>query len=130
MIAIARRDHPALPFPDGRSAGVVLWYSIIHTSPAGQARTFAEAARVLRPGGHLLVGFQAGEGTRDVPAAFIRSGRAIRLDRHCYPVDQVAPRIEETGLLDAPTARGQERDDQAALLAKADRPVSRAGNLQ
>ena len=79
MVAMARRDHPDLaftvgsltdlPYPDDQFAGVMLWYSIIHTPPAGQARIFAEAARVLRPGGHLLVGFQSGEGTRDVSAA-------------------------------------------------------------
>ena len=51
------------------SPGVLLWYSIIHTPPAGQARIFAEAARVLRPGWPPLVGFQSGEGTRDVSAA-------------------------------------------------------------
>jgi SAM-dependent methyltransferase len=144
MIAIARRDHPALPFtvgsltdlpfPDGRFAGVLLWYSIIHTPPDGQARIFAEAARVLRPGGHLLVGFQDGEGTRDVSAAFLRSGREIRLERHRYPVDQVASRIEDAGLHEVcrllRRAHGHERDDQAALLAKADRPVSRAENPQ
>src|SRR6476619_1330533 len=41
MVAMARRDHPGLafavgsltdlPYPDGRFAGVLLWYSIIHT---------------------------------------------------------------------------------------------------
>ncbi len=66
MIAMARRDHPdlvftvgslgALPYPDGEFAGLMLWYSFIHTPPAGLARIFAEAARVLRPGGHLLAG--------------------------------------------------------------------------
>ncbi len=76
MVAMARRDHrdlaftvgslTDLPYPDDQFAGVMLWYSIIHTPPAGQARIFAEATRVLRPGGYLLVGFQSGEGTRDV----------------------------------------------------------------
>ena len=82
MVAMARRDHPDLtftvgsltdlPHPDRQFAGVMLWYSIIHTPPAGQARIFAEAVRVLRPGGHLLVGFQAGAGTRDVSGSYRR----------------------------------------------------------
>ena len=43
MVAMARRDHPelrfevgslaALPYGDGQFAGVVLWYSTIHTPP-------------------------------------------------------------------------------------------------
>ena len=59
MIAMARRDHrdlaftvgslTDLPYPDDQFAGVMLWYSIIHTPPAGQARIFAEATRVLAP---------------------------------------------------------------------------------
>jgi SAM-dependent methyltransferase len=133
MIARARRDHPGLPFavgsltdlpyPDDRFAGVMLWYSIIHTPPAGQACIFAEAARVLRPGGHLLVGFQSGDGTRDVSAAYRRFGHEIQLVRHCYPPDHVASQIEAVGLREVSRlvrrAQGTERDDQAVLLAKA-----------
>lgn len=134
MLAMARRDHPdlasavgsltALPCPDGQFAGVMLWYSIIHTPPAGQARIFAEATRVLRPGGHLLVGFQAGAGTRDVSAAFIRSPHEIRLQRHLYSADEVASRIEAAGLREicrmVRRGQGMHKDDQAVLLARAD----------
>ena len=113
-----------LPFPDDEFAGVLLWYSIIHTPPAGQARIFAEVARVLRPGGHLLVGFQSGEGTRDVSAAYSRFGHDVRLERHLYTADQVAARIEAAGLREVSRlvrrAQGNERDDQAVVLARAD----------
>ncbi|MFF0155558.1 class I SAM-dependent DNA methyltransferase [Micromonospora sp. NPDC005203] len=136
MIVRARRDHPglmftvgsltALPYPDAQFAGVLLWYSTIHTPPAGQARVFAEAARVLRPTGHLLVGFQAGEGTRDLSAPYRRHfGHEIRLERHRYTADQVAAEIEAAGLREecrlVRRARGTERDDQAFLLATARR---------
>ena len=134
MVAMARRDHPDLefavgsladlPYPDDLFAGVLLWYSIIHTPPAGQARIFAEATRVLRPGGHLLVGFQSGEGTRDVSAAYRRFGHEVRLERHLYTADHVASRSEAAGLREVSRlvrrARGTERDDQAFLLARAD----------
>lgn len=134
MIAMARRDHgdltfsvgslSELPYADGQFAGVVLWYSIIHTPPAGQARIFAEATRVLRPGGHLLVGFQAGEGTRDVSAAYRRFGHEIQLERHLYTADHVASQIDAAGLREVcrlvRRAQGTERDDQAVLLARAD----------
>ena len=133
MVAMARRDHPDLmftvgsltdlPYPDDQFAGVMLWYSIIHTPPAGQARIFAEATRVLRPGGHLLVGFQSGEGTRDV-AGYRQFGHEIQLERHLYTADQVASQMEAAGLREVcrlvRRAQGKEKDDQAVLLARAD----------
>ncbi|ROT31313.1 class I SAM-dependent methyltransferase [Micromonospora sp. HM5-17] len=133
MIAMARRDHPdlvftvgsvtELPYRDNQFAGVLLWYSIIHTPPAGQARIFAEAARVLRPGGHLLVGFQAGDGVRDVAPAYRRFGHDIRLERYAYSAEEVAGRLTAAGLSEVcrvvRCAQGQERDGQAFLLARA-----------
>lgn len=113
-----------LPYPDDQFAGVMLWYSIIHTAPAGQGRIFAEAARVLRQGGHLLVGFQSGEGTRDVSGNCLRFGHEIQLERHLYTADRVASQLEAAGLRElcrlVRRAQGNELDDQAVLLAKAD----------
>jgi SAM-dependent methyltransferase len=138
MVARARRDHQDLvftvgsltnlPFPDDHFAGVMLWYSIIHTPPAGQGRIVAEVARVLRPGGHVVVGFQAGEGPRDVSAAYRRFGHEIELERHCYTADEVALQLESAGLREVcrmvRRARGTERDDQAVLLARAEQVAS------
>jgi ubiquinone/menaquinone biosynthesis C-methylase UbiE len=134
MVAIARRDHhdltftvgslADLPYPDEQFAGVMLWYSTIHTPPAGQARLFAEATRVLRPAGYLLIAFQTGEGARDVSPAYRRFGHEVELERYLYPADQVASHIEAAGLWEVcrlvRRAQGSERDDQAVLLAKAD----------
>lgn len=71
MLAIARRENPGLRFEqgsmldlavaDGSLAGVVSWYSSIHTPVDELPRLFAEFLRVLAPGGHLLMGFQAGD---------------------------------------------------------------------
>ncbi|MET9456536.1 methyltransferase domain-containing protein [Streptomyces canus] len=71
MLAIARRENPGLRFergsmleldlPDGALAGAVSWYSSIHTPVDELPRLFAEFHRVLAPGGHLLVAFQAGD---------------------------------------------------------------------
>ncbi|GAB3939699.1 class I SAM-dependent DNA methyltransferase [Micromonospora vulcania] len=133
MVAMARRDHPdlaftvgsltELPYPDDQFAGVLLWYSIIHTPPAGQARIFAEATRVLRPAGHLLVGFQAGEGTHDVSGAYRQFGHEIELERYRYTADEIAVQLAAAGLREVcrlvRRAQGRERDDQAFLLATA-----------
>ena len=132
MVAMARRDHPDLsfavgslsgmPYADDQFDGVLLWYSIIHTPPAGQAQIFAETARVLRPGGHLLVGFQSGDGSRDVSAAYRRFGHDVRLERHRYRADRVAAWVEAVGLREVcrvvRRAQDAERDDQAFLLAR------------
>lgn len=132
MVAMARRDHPDLtfgvaslsdlPFSDARFDGVLLWYSVIHTPPPGQPRIFAEAARVLRPGGHVLVGFQSGQGVRDVAPAYRRFGHDIELVRYLYTADAVADRLADAGLTEVcrlvRAARGSERDGQAAVLAR------------
>lgn len=134
MVAMARRDHGDLVFTVGSLAdlpysncqfdGVMLWYSIIHTSPSGQQQIFDEVARVLRPGGHVLVGFQGGQGTRDVSEAYRQFGHEIQLERHLYTADQVTAQMLAAGLSEVcrlvRRAQGRERDDQAVLLAKAD----------
>ncbi|WP_353951599.1 class I SAM-dependent methyltransferase [Knoellia sp. S7-12] len=130
MVEMAHRDHPDLsfavgsltdlPFPDGAFAGVLLWYSAIHTPPQGQPQIFAEAARVLRPAGQLLIGLQAGAGTRDVSASYARFGHMVELERHLYTADEVAAFATAAGLSETARLvrrpRGTERDDQAALL--------------
>lgn len=134
MVGMARRDHPDLgfvvgsltdlPYADGRFAGVMLWYSIIHTPPAGQARIFAEARRVLRPGGFVLVGCQSGEGVCDVSSAYRKLGHEVQLERHRYTADDVAARLAAAGLWEVcrliRRAQGAERDAQAVVLARAD----------
>ncbi|HEX6246377.1 MAG TPA: class I SAM-dependent methyltransferase [Nocardioidaceae bacterium] len=132
MVTMARRDHPdltfaagsldALPFADDALAGVLLWYSIIHTPVAGLARIFEETARVLRPGGHVLVGFQSGEGPRDVSWAYRVFGHEIALQRYLRTPDQVAARMKAAGLREVcrlvRRAHGNEKDDQTFLLAE------------
>lgn len=74
MIAIARRAHPdlrfevgsmtALDLADGVLGGVLSSFSIIHTPPDELPVAFAEFERVLAPGGHLMLGFFAGDDPR------------------------------------------------------------------
>lgn len=72
MIDIARQAYPELRFEvgsmhaldlaDASLDGVVSWYSLIHALPGDVPGYVAEFARVLRPGGHLLLGFFESEG--------------------------------------------------------------------
>ena len=71
MVAIARSHAPsiafevasmlALPVADGSWAGAVLLYSVIHLSPAERVVAFRELARVVRPGGPVLVSFHVSD---------------------------------------------------------------------
>lgn len=72
MVDLARKAHPdlrfdegsmtALDLADGVLGGVLASYSTIHTQPRHVPAVFAEFHRVLAPGGHLLLGFYAGDG--------------------------------------------------------------------
>ena len=87
MVEVARRTYPGLRFDVGSLAaldladaglgGIVAWYSIIHTPPELLPEVFAEFDRVLAPGGHLLLAFQAGDetGTSRRPTATRSPGR-------------------------------------------------------
>jgi SAM-dependent methyltransferase len=50
----------SLPDPDGTYGGVLAWYSLVHHEPRAIRQALDEVARVLRPGGGLLVGFFVG----------------------------------------------------------------------
>jgi SAM-dependent methyltransferase len=73
MISLARAAHPELRFevgsmaaldlPDASLAGILSWYSLIHTPPAEVPGYFAEFARMSASGGHVLLGcFESGGG--------------------------------------------------------------------
>lgn len=74
MIDVARRDHPGLRFEvgsmtglelaDGSLTGLLAWFSLIHVPDDEVPTVIAEFFRVLRPGGTLLLGFHAGEGSK------------------------------------------------------------------
>ena len=67
MIELARQAHPDLRFEvgsmaeleagDGTLAGILAWYSVIHTPPEELPAILTEFHRALAPGGHLLLAF-------------------------------------------------------------------------
>lgn len=135
MVAVARAEHPhlrfsvgslaALDLDDGALAGAVCWYSLIHTPPAEQPAVLTEVARVLRPGGHVLLAFQVGVDERvRLEQAYGHDDLAYdvyRLDPDRVAADAAAVGLEvTTRLVREPVAPEPQR--QAHLLARR-RPV-------
>ncbi|MCQ4196112.1 MULTISPECIES: class I SAM-dependent methyltransferase [Streptomyces] len=131
MLAIARRENPGLRFeqgsmleldlPDGALAGAVSWYSSIHTPWERLPDLFGEIARVLAPGGHLLLGFQVG----DEPSLLDRPfGHPVALEFQRRRPEAMAGLLEGAGFtVLSRTVRTQEEDSsakipQACLIAR------------
>lgn len=129
MVGLARREYPGLRFDegslldldieDGALGGALAWYSIIHLPPADLPAAFAEFARVLAPGGHLLVGFFAtDEDAARPPEPFDHKvARAHRLS-----LGHVADLAAAAGLAEVARMRREpmegERFRQGRLLAR------------
>jgi SAM-dependent methyltransferase len=129
MVDVARRTYPGLRFDegsmtdldlaDGALAGIVAWYSVIHTPTDRLPEVFAEFARVLRPGGELLMAFQAGSEQVRLEQAY---GHPVSLVVHRRSPDEVAGLLRNVGLdVHARLVREPERWEkfsQAYLLAR------------
>jgi SAM-dependent methyltransferase len=136
MLAIARRENPGLRFvqgsmlaldlPDAALAGVVSWYSTIHTPLDRLPALFAEFNRVLAPGGHLLLAFQAGDEPRRHDHPW---GHPVSLDFQRRQPDRIAEMLEGAGFalltrtLREPDEKFGEPVPQAFLTARKPRAV-------
>lgn len=118
MVRVARAAHPHLRFGVGDMTrrtpapaslgGVLLWYSLIHVPDVAARDVLARAAAALRPGGVLLVGFQAGDEARHVTH---RDGHVIDLRSRRRPVERVAAWVRDAGLVvDLQTVREPDGD--------------------
>ncbi len=109
----------ALDVADGVLGGVLAWYSTVHTPPSELPVLFTEFARVLAPGGHLLIAFKAGDEHIRLEHAY---GRPVDLDVYRTPPDLVAGLLAGAGL--AEVARlvrepdALENSPQGFLLAR------------
>lgn len=130
MIELARQACPGLRFDvgsmaalniaDGALGGVLARWSIIHTPPRELPVILAEFHRVLAAGGHLLVGFSAG----DDPAHPTRIFDHTVAPAYRWWPDHLAALLRESGLAEVarmvrepqPTDRRQFREIQ--LLAR------------
>ena len=137
MIDIARERAPgltftvasmlALPAGDGAWAGAVAFYSIIHLEPAERAVAFGELARVIRPGGRLLVAFHVdGPGVAAGGRTHLTSwfGTDVDVDVHFLDPAVVSAELVAAGfpiestLLRAPLNPAEFPSHRAYLLAR------------
>ncbi|MBD8506251.1 methyltransferase domain-containing protein [Hoyosella sp. G463] len=105
MVAIARRAHPGLRFETGTMtslhlddhsvAGIVAFWSTVHIPDDAMPGVIAEFARVLRPGGYLLVGFHVGAGIEHTSTGY--TGRPISVDTHLRQVSTMSDWLRDSG---------------------------------
>ncbi|MFI2713576.1 class I SAM-dependent methyltransferase [Micromonospora sp. NPDC018662] len=105
MIEVARRDHPGLRFEVGSMtgldladeclAGLLAWFSLIHVPDDEVPTVLDEFRRVLRPGGVVLLGFHAGDGSRLKTEGY--GGLPMRVHVHRRPSARVAAWLDAAG---------------------------------
>lgn len=114
-------DLDALPQDDDALAGVLAWYSLVHHEPAAIGRALDEVARVLRPGGELLVGFFVGDEVEPFEHAVTRAWR--------WSPDALADVVRDSGLtvveVHSRTGNPSGPRPHGALLARLDGQSSR-----
>ncbi|MFJ3204294.1 class I SAM-dependent DNA methyltransferase [Streptomyces sp. NPDC086989] len=129
MVAVARRSYPGLRFEvgsmaaldiaDGVLGGVLAWYSTVHTPPGELPALFTEFARVLAPGGHLLIAFKAGDEKLRLEHAY---GHPVGLDVYRTPPELMADLLGGAGLEEVARLirqpADQEKSPQGFVLAR------------
>ena len=132
MVATARERHPgvefevgdlrALPLGDATLDGALAWYSLIHVPPDVRPAVVAELARVLRPGGELVVAFQVGDDVRRLREAYGHTG--LGMDAWRLEPDEVTGLLAGAGihvhLRLVRDPEGMEKTPQAYLVGRRD----------
>lgn len=124
FVAGARARFPNVSFTVGSvgalgagrgSVGAILaWYSLIHHEPDALGTTLAEFARVIRPGGGLLLGFFEA-------STLTRFDHAV-LDAWGWPIDELAREVEVAGfaVLEAHSRTDAGHRPHGAIVARRD----------
>lgn len=106
MIAHARRLNPDIPFREGNMlaldlagnslAGITAFYSIVNLQALLLPTAFAEMARVLAPGGLLLIAFHVGG---EVIRPQELWGRSISMEFFHFDAGAIVHLLEEAGFV-------------------------------
>jgi len=104
MVALARALNPtmrfeqgdlrALALPDASLAGIVRFYSLIHLERSALVSALTELARVLVPGGPILIAFHGGDGEVHADDWF---GRGVSIDATLHQPHDMATAMERAG---------------------------------
>lgn len=102
----------ALPDRTGSVGGILAWYSLIHHDPSAIATPLGEFARVLRPGGDLLLGFFEGPAVETFDHAVVTAYR--------WPIGELGVRIQHAGfdVIETHTRTGPGHRPHGAILAR------------
>ena len=106
MLEEARRLNPDITFRDGNMlaldladaslAGIAAFYAIVHLPREAVADVFREMARVLKPGGLLLLAFHIGDETLHRDAWW---DRPVNLDFRFFSPQAIVRDLEAAGLV-------------------------------
>lgn len=116
-------DHANLELADESLGGAVVWYSTVHMS--AEDVPWQEFHRVLKPGGHLLHAFKAGDRKTHLGHAY---GHDVDLDVYWHDPDRTAENAIAAGFNEvARLVRqkdGYEGGPQAFLLLRKGNPAA------
>lgn len=122
FVARARQQYPSLRFdlgcsealPDatGSLGGVLAWYSLIHHEPDAIGLPLTEFARVIQPGGGLLIGYFEGATVEKFDHAVTAAYR--------WPADELARQLAATGfeVVEAHTRTAPGHRPHGAIVAR------------
>lgn len=119
--ALTRGDLATLPFADDAFDGVVSLGALLHVPNADQPAVLDEFARVLRPGGRLLVSDGTGEWVGENPDWL---GAGVHMSWEITGIDAVAAGLAERGFAvlareDSPDELAEEENEAGSPLVLA-----------
>jgi SAM-dependent methyltransferase len=105
MVDVARRDYPGVRFEVGSMtsldladesvAGLLAWWSLVHTPDDAIPGVFAQFRRVLRPGAPLVLGFHVGDRSWHKTEGY--GGHPMNVYVHRRPPARLAAWLHEAG---------------------------------
>jgi len=121
FVDIARSRFPAVSYrvgelddlgvPDRSVAGILSWYSIIHTDPDNVPRILDEFARCLCDGGGLVLGMCEGPQVEPFDHRVTTA--------YFWSVEEMSQRLVESGFqVEATETRSDEKRPHAAIVAR------------